>query len=206
MGSGVTQHVSLEVLVQALRRLPGVGVRSAQRMAYHLLQHDRPGALQLARALEQAASSVRHCALCHTFTEDEICPTCLDPRRDRGLLCVVESPADQAAMERTGAYKGLYFVLMGKLSPLDGIGPNEIGLQQLLDRVDAQPEAHMPAVREVILATNFTAEGESTAHVITQALKGRHVQVTRLARGVPIGSELEYVDLGTIAHALVDRR
>ncbi|MEZ5663207.1 MAG: recombination mediator RecR [Burkholderiaceae bacterium] len=198
------QH-SLEVLVQALRRLPGVGVRSAQRMAYHLLQHDRPAALGLARALEQAVSSVRHCALCHTFTEQEICPTCLDPQRDRGQLCVVESPADQAAMERTGAYRGLYFVLMGKLSPLDGIGPRDIGLQQLMDRIDG-PAGDNPAVREVILATNFTAEGEATAHVITQALKGRPVQVTRLARGVPVGSELEYVDLGTIAHALVDRR
>jgi len=202
----MTDQVSLEVLVQALRRLPGVGVRSAQRMAYHLLQHDRPGALQLARALEQAASSVRHCALCHTFTEQEVCPTCLDPRRDRSQLCVVESPADQAAMERTGAYKGLYFVLMGKLSPLDGIGPREIGLHELLERVDGGQEAGATEVREVILATNFTAEGESTAHVITQALKGRGIHVTRLARGVPVGSELEYVDLGTIAHALVDRR
>jgi recombination protein RecR len=203
----MADQVSLEVLVQALRRLPGVGVRSAQRMAYHLLQHDRPGALQLARALEHAASSVRHCTLCHTFTEQAVCPTCLDPRRDRGQLCVVESPADQAAMERTGAYKGLYFVLMGKLSPLDGIGPREIGLQQLLDRLDGAQETGAPAVREVILATNFTAEGETTAHVITQALKGRGgVHVTRLARGVPVGSELEYVDLGTIAHALVDRR
>jgi len=202
----MTDQVSLEVLVQSLRRLPGVGVRSAQRMAYHLLQHDRPGALQLARALEQAASSVRHCALCHTFTEQEICPTCLDPRRDQSQLCVVESPADQAAMERTGAYRGLYFVLMGKLSPLDGIGPREIGLQQLLDRVDGSQASGATGVREVILATNFTAEGEATAHVISQALKGRGIHVTRLARGVPVGSELEYVDLGTIAHALVDRR
>ncbi|TNF55811.1 MAG: recombination protein RecR [Burkholderiales bacterium] len=202
----MTGHASLELLVQALRRLPGVGVRSAQRMAHHLLQHDRPGALQLARALEHAVSTVRHCSLCHTFTEHEICSTCLDPRRDRSLLCVVETPADQAAMERTGAYKGLYFVLMGKLNPLDGIGPREIGLQQLMDRLDGHADADMPEVREVILATNFTAEGEATAHVIVQALKGRGVQVTRLARGVPIGSELEYVDLGTIAHALVDRR
>lgn len=196
---------SLDLLVQALRRLPGVGVKSAQRMAFHLLQHDREGALQLSRALQHAASSVRHCALCHTFTEDEICPTCLDPRRDRSLLCVVESPADQAAMERTGAYRGLYFVLMGKLSPLDGVGPREIGLQKLFDRLDTPTEG-LPAVREVILATNFTAEGETTAHVIAQALKARGMTVTRLARGVPVGSELEYVDLGTIAHALVDRR
>jgi recombination protein RecR len=209
---------ALELLVQALRRLPGVGVKSAQRMAFHLLQHDRPGALQLAHALQHATEQVRHCSLCHTFTEDEVCPTCRDPRRDRSQLCVVETPADQSAMERTGAYKGLYFVLMGKLSPLDGVGPRDIGLQKLFDRIDAWPltqdaqgdEAGEPpaevAVREVILATNFTAEGETTAHVITQALKGRGVQVTRLARGVPVGSELEYVDLGTIAHALVDRR
>jgi recombination protein RecR len=196
---------ALEVLVQALKRLPGVGVKSAQRMAFHLLQHDRAGALQLAQALQHATESVRHCALCHTFTEGEICGTCADPRRDRGLLCVVETPADQAALERTGAYKGLYFVLMGKLSPLDGVGPRDIGLQKLFDRVDAQTDGE-PEVREVILATNFTAEGETTAHVISQGLKQRGIAVTRLARGVPVGSELEYVDLGTIAHALVDRR
>ncbi len=192
---------SLELLIQSLRRLPGVGVKSAQRMAFHLLQHDREGALQLARALEHAAVSMKHCSLCHTFTEDELCPTCRDPRRDHHQLCVVETPADQAAMERTGAYKGLYFVLMGKLSPLDGVGPRDIGLQKLFDRIGTEAN-----LREVILATNFTAEGETTAHVISQALKGRGVQVTRLARGVPVGSELEYVDLGTIAHALVDRR
>ncbi|MBT9466883.1 recombination mediator RecR [Hydrogenophaga sp.] len=199
---------SLEHLVQALRRLPGVGVKSAQRMAFHLLQHDREGALHLARALEHAAASVQHCALCHTFTEEAICHTCQDPRRDRSQLCVVETPADQAAMERTGAYKGLFFVLMGKLSPLDGVGPHDIGLQKLFDRIDAPAQAPtgVSEVREVILATNFTAEGETTAHVIAQALKGRGVHVTRLARGVPVGSELEYVDLGTIAHALVDRR
>ena len=194
---------ALDGLILALRRLPGVGVRTAQRMAVHLMQHDRDGALQLAQALQQAASAVRHCALCHTFTENEVCDTCLDPRRDRGQLCVIETPADQAALERTGAYHGLYFVLMGKLSPLDGVGPRDIGLQKLFDRI-AAPEPD--AVRELILATNFTAEGEATAHVIAQALKGRGVQVTRLARGVPVGSELEYVDLGTIAHALVDRR
>lgn len=192
---------SLELLIQSLRRLPGVGVKSAQRMAFHLLQHDREGAVQLARALEHATASVKHCSLCHTFTEDDLCPTCRDPRRDHSQLCVVETPADQAAMERTGAYKGLYFVLMGKLSPLDGVGPRDIGLEKLFDRIASEAE-----LREVILATNFTAEGETTAHVIAQALKGRSVQVTRLARGVPVGSELEYVDLGTIAHALVDRR
>lgn len=196
-------HSALDSLVHALQRLPGVGVKSASRMAFHLLQHDRDGAQHLAQALQQATAQVRHCALCHTFTEADICPTCLDPRRDTGQLCVVETPADQAALERTGAYRGRYFVLMGKLSPLDGVGPNDIGLKKLFDRVAEPPPNE---VREVILATNFTAEGEATAHVIAQALKVFDIQVTRLARGVPIGSELEYVDLGTIAHALADRR
>lgn len=191
---------SLEALIQALRRLPGVGVKSASRMAFHLLQHDREGAQLLSRALQEAATSVRHCARCHTFSEAEVCPTCLDPARDASKLCVVETPADQLALERTGAYKGFYYVLMGKLSPLDGIGPRDIGLKSLFERVSDG------TVREVILATNFTAEGEATAHVIAEALKARGVACTRLARGVPIGSELEYVDLGTIAHALVDRR
>ena len=191
---------ALDTLIQSLRRLPGVGVRSAQRMAFHLLQHDREGAQVLARALQEAVAQVRHCARCHTFTESGICATCADPRRDASKLCVVETPADQAAMERTAAFKGRYFVLMGKLSPLDGIGPREIGVQQLIER------ATDGVVQEVILATNFTAEGEATAHVIGQALKSRGLNVTRLARGVPAGSELEYVDLGTIAHALVDRR
>lgn len=191
---------SLDALIQALRRLPGVGVKSASRMAVHLMQRDREGAQILSRALQEAAQNVRHCERCHTFTEGQVCATCLDERRDRSKLCVVETPADQMALERTGAYKGLYFVLMGKLSPLDGIGPKDIGLQKLFDR------ACDGIVREVILATNFTAEGEATAHVISEALKARGLQPTRLARGVPIGSELEYVDLGTIAHALVDRR
>jgi recombination protein RecR len=191
---------SLDALIAALRRLPGVGVRSAQRMAFHLLQHDREGAHLLAKALEQAAAQVHHCARCHTFSENEICDICADATRDATRLCVVETPADQMAMERTGAYKGLYFVLMGKISPLDGIGPKEIGIKALLDRVGSGE------VKEVILATNFTAEGEATAHVLHEALKSRGVTVTRLARGVPIGSELEYVDLGTIAHALADRR
>jgi recombination protein RecR len=191
---------ALEVLIQALKRLPGVGVKSAQRMAFHLLQHDRGGAQALSQALAQATQNIQHCALCHTFTEAEVCATCLDERRDASKLCVVETPADQSAVERTGAYKGRYFVLMGKLSPLDGIGPHDIGLKKLFDR------ACDGTVQEVILATNFTAEGEATAHVIAQGLKARGLQITRLARGVPVGSELEYVDLGTIAHALVDRR
>jgi len=191
---------ALEALIQALRRLPGVGVKSASRMAFHLLQHDREGARTLAQALTQAANAVHHCERCHTFTEAPVCMTCLDKRRDTTRLCVVETPADQSAVERTGAYQGLYFVLMGKLSPLDGIGPRDIGLQHLFQR------ACDGVVREVILATNFTAEGEATAHVISEYLRPRGLTITRLARGVPVGSELEYVDLGTIAHALVDRR
>jgi len=191
---------SLDALTEALRRLPGVGVKSAQRMAYHLLQHDREGARRLAQALEHAVATVRHCVRCHTFTEDEVCSTCRDPARERRLLCVVETPADQAAIERSGSYRGLYFVLMGRLSPLDGIGVDDIGLAELLRR------ATDGEVQEVIVATNFTAEGEATAHVLAEALGSRGIRVTRLARGVPIGSELEYVDLGTIAHAFVDRR
>ncbi len=203
---------ALEGLAEALRRLPGVGAKSAARMAFHLLQHDKPGALCIAKAIEHAVNSVKHCEMCNTLTEHTLCATCQNPQRDRSKLCVVETPADQAALERTLAYRGLYFVLMGKLSPLDGIGPNDIGLQRLFDRVvprdaaGAHQDASEREVQEVILATNFTAEGEATAHVIAQALKARGVQVTRLARGVPVGSELEYVDLGTIAHALVDRR
>ncbi|MBK7005941.1 MAG: recombination protein RecR [Burkholderiales bacterium] len=191
---------ALDVLIQSLRRLPGVGVKSAQRMAFHLLQHDRDGAQALSRALQAAVGAVQHCERCHTFTEALVCATCLDTRRDHSKLCVVETPADQSALERTGAYHGLYFVLMGKLSPLDGVGPHDIGLKKLFDR------ALDGTVEEVILATNFTAEGEATAHVIGEALKTRGLRMTRLARGVPAGSELEYVDLGTIAHALVDRR
>lgn len=191
---------ALATLVEALRRLPGVGVKSAQRMAYHLLQHDRDAAMQLSYALDHAVHSIRHCERCHTFTEQPVCITCLDPVRDERTLCVVETPADQAAIERTGSYKGLYFVLMGKLSPLDGIGAHDIGLPQLLERVGDG------LVHELIIATSFTAEGEVTAHVIGEALRPRGVKVTRLARGVPIGSELEYVDLGTIAYAFSDRR
>ena len=191
---------ALDTLIETLRRLPGVGQRSAQRMAFHLLQHDREGAQLLSRALHTAVTSVRHCEQCHTFTEGELCGTCRDPRRDATKLAVVETPADQAALERTGAFRGRYFVLMGKLSPLDGVGPRDIGVHKLIER------ACDGVVQEVILATNFTAEGEATAHVIGQALKSRGLNVTRLARGVPAGSELEYVDLGTIAHALVDRR
>ena len=193
-------EAALEGLIEALRRLPGVGVKSAQRMAYHLLQHDREGGRRLSVALEHALSRMHHCARCHTFTEAELCATCVDVQRDARLLCVVETPADQAALERSGSYRGLYFVLMGRISPLDGVGVAEIGAQQLLDR------AADGIVQEVILATGFTAEGEVTAHALSEALRSRGLKVTRLARGVPAGSDLEHVDLGTIAHALVDRR
>ena len=191
---------ALQELIEALRRLPGVGARSAQRMAFHLLQHDRDGARRIAQALLAADAQVRHCERCHTFTEGSICAICADPQRDARLLAVVETPADQAALERTGSFRGLYFVLMGRLSPLDGIGARDIGVAQLLER------AAEGGIEEVILATSFTAEGEATAHVIAQALGARGIKVTRLARGVPVGSELEYVDLSTIAHALNDRR
>ncbi len=196
----MAQAHALQALLEALKGLPGVGAKSASRMAYHLLQHDRQAATLLAAALTQAVRDVHHCSQCHTFTELEVCETCSDASRDAGQLCVVETPADQSAIERTGTYKGLYFVLMGKLSPLDGVGPKDIGLLKLKERVQ------QGAVREVILATNFTAEGEATAHVISEMLRTHGIRVTRLARGVPAGSELEYVDLGTIAHALVDRR
>ena len=195
----MTEH-ALQELLDALRRLPGIGARSAQRMAFHLLQHDREGARRIAAALLAAYSQVRHCERCHTFTEGSLCPICLDARRDARLLAVVETPADQAALERTGSFRGLYFVLMGRLSPLDGVGVRDIGIAPLLER------ASDPAIEEVIVATSFTAEGEATAQLISQVLSARGVKVTRLARGVPVGSELEYVDLSTIAHALSDRR
>ena len=191
---------SIDALIEALRRLPGVGVKSAQRMAFHLLQHDREGAQRIARSLQSAVANVRHCERCHTFTVAPVCAICLDGSRDARLLCVVETPADQAALERSGSYRGLYFVLMGRISPLDGVGTQDIGAHELIAR------ANDGSTEEVIIATNFTAEGEATAHVLAEALRARGLRVTRLARGVPIGSELEYVDLGTIAHALVDRR
>ena len=191
---------ALGALVEGLRRLPGVGPKSAQRIAFHLLQHDRDGAAELGAALTYAVATIRHCALCNTFTENELCDICSSDRRERALLCVVETPADQLMIEQTLTYRGLYFVLMGRLSPLDGIGPREIHLDRLLRR------ALDGVVKEVILATNFTNEGEATAHTIAELLKGRGPAVTRIARGVPVGGELEYVDVGTIAQAVMDRR
>ena len=191
---------SLDELIDALRALPGVGPKSAQRMAYHLLQRDQRGAGRLARALGHALDVLCHCERCNTFTETAICQRCANPQRDSSLLCVVEMPADLAMMEQTHAYNGLYYVLMGRLSPLDGIGPRELKLEKLLAR------AADSAVREVILATNFTNEGEATAHMIAELLAARGVKVSRLSRGVPVGGELEHTDTGTIAQALVERR
>ncbi|UCE30251.1 MAG: recombination protein RecR, partial [Burkholderiales bacterium] len=170
------------------------------RFAYHLLQHDRDGAERLGHALLQAVEGIRHCARCNTFTEAELCETCASQRRDPSLLCVVETPADRLVVEQTLAYEGLYFVLMGRLSPLDGIGPRQIAFERLLER------AGDGVVREVILASSFTQEGEATAHTLGEMLRARGLEVTRPARGVPIGSELEYVDASTIAQALRDRR
>ncbi|HJU24053.1 MAG TPA: recombination mediator RecR [Casimicrobiaceae bacterium] len=191
---------SLDELAQALRCLPGVGPKAAQRMALHLLQHDRDGANRLARALVDATRAIRHCERCNTFTEDMLCALCQSTKRDASELCVVETPADLLMIEQTQAYSGLYFVLMGRLSPLDGIGPKEIRLERLLER------ATDGVVREVILATNFTNEGEATAHYVGELLAARDLRVTRLARGVPVGGELEYVDAGTLAQALRERR
>lgn len=190
----------LEALIEALRCLPGVGPKSAQRMAYHLLQRDRNGALRLGEAVLHALQAVRHCQRCNTFAESDICERCLSPKRDQSVLCVVETPVDMNVMEQTHAYQGLYYVLMGRLSPLDGIGPRELGLDRVLSR------ALDGLVEEVILATNYTNEGEATAHYLTAMLQAKGIRVTRIARGVPVGGELEYVDSGTLAQALRERR
>ena len=191
---------SLDELVEALRCLPGVGPKSAQRMAYHLLQRDPRGAERLAASIARALSTLRRCARCNTFTEDEVCERCASPRRDASLLCVVEMPVDLNSMEQTHAYGGLYYVLMGHLSPLDGIGPREMGFDRLLARaLDGQ-------VKEVILATNFTNEGEATAHYLAEMLRSRGLKVSRIARGLPVGGELEYSDVATVAQAFVERR
>jgi recombination protein RecR len=191
---------ALEELVEALRCIPGIGPKSAQRAAYHLLQYDKAGAARLAESLSRALKSVRRCAKCNTFAEEELCSLCASSRRDGSQLCVVETPGDLLMMEQTLAYRGLYFVLMGRLSPLDGIGPREIGLDVMQRRLAGGE------VKEVIVATNFTNEGEATAHYIGEMLKGRDLRVTRIARGVPVGGELEYVDTGTLAQAVAERR
>ena len=191
---------SLDALIQALRCLPGVGPKSAQRMAYHLLQRDQQGASRLADAMKSAIERVRHCAMCNTFTESEICEICSSQKRDKSLLCVVETPGDLLMMEQTQSFRGLYFVLMGRLSPLDGIGPREIHLDRLQRRFADG------IVKEVILATNFTVEGEATAHFIGEMVGEFGLKVTRIARGLPVGGELEHVDSGTLAQALIERR
>ena len=191
---------ALEALIQALRCLPGVGPKSAQRMAYHLLQRDQDGARRLADSVRKAIDQVRHCNMCNTFTEAEICEICLSGKRDKALLCVVETPGDLLMMEQTQTYRGLYFVLMGRLSPLDGIGPKDIHLDSLIKR------ASDGIVKEVILATNFTVEGEATAHYISELLGEQGLKVSRIARGLPVGGELEYVDAGTLAQAFIERR
>ena len=191
---------ALEELIQALRCLPGVGPKSAQRMAYHLLQRDRQGAGRLAAALSGSVERIRHCARCNTFTEAEVCTLCASQRRDASLLCVVETPGDLLMMEQSQSYSGLYFVLMGRLSPLDGIGPREIHLDRLVKR------ATDGLVAEVILATNFTVEGEATAHYIAELIQGPNLKVSRIARGLPVGGELEHVDSGTLAQAVLERR
>lgn len=191
---------TLEALIDALRVLPGVGPKSAARMAYHLMQRDRLGAQRLAACLTTALDKLHHCERCNNFSETPVCELCANPRRDARLLCVVEMPVDLNRMEETQAYKGLYFVLMGRLSPLDGIGPKEIGLECLLQR------AQDGITEEVVLATNYTAEGEATAHYVSELLKARGLKVSRIARGIPAGGELEYVDAMTIAQAFTDRR
>lgn len=190
----------LEALIEALRCLPGIGPKSAQRLAYHLLQRDRAGAQRLGEAVLHALQAIRHCQRCNTFTEGELCERCASPRRDPSLLCVVETPVDMNMMEQTLSYQGLYYVLMGRISPLDGIGARELGLERLLAR------ALDGVVKEVILATNYTNEGEATAHYIAAMLRPKGIGVTRIARGVPVGGELEYVDPGTLAQALRERK
>lgn len=190
---------SLEDLISALRCLPGVGPKSAQRMAYHLLQRDRQGALHLANSLSYAVESVKHCSKCNNFSEEDVCPLCSSSRRETNLLCVVEMPSDMLMMEQAQCYRGMYFVLMGRLSPLDGVGARELPLERLLRRAQELS-------CEVILATNFTVEGEATAHYLATLLRANGIKVSRIARGLPVGGELEHVDSGTLAQAVLERR
>lgn len=200
MDAQLPEPAPIKVLIEALRRLPGVGVRTARRMAYHLLQHDQSGARFLEQALAAALADLRHCSKCNNFSEQPVCSLCSNPERDARLLCVVETVADLHMIESSHGYHGLYYVLMGRLAPLEGVGPEQLRFARLLDR------ACDGSVSEVILATNFTAEGETTAHHLSELLRSRGLAVSRLARGVPAGSELEYVDAGTIAWALMERR
>ena len=189
----------LEQLIEALRVLPGVGQKSAQRMAYHLLERERGGGEKLAGVMLEAMANIGHCARCRDFSEADVCPTCANASRDQAELCVVENPADRLAIEQATGYRGLYFILQGRLSPLDGIGPAELGLDQLVARL-AEGE-----VNELIIATNPTVEGEATAHYLAQLARQASVRPSRLAHGVPLGGELEYVDRGTLSHAFGSR-
>ncbi len=191
---------ALEQLIDALRCLPGVGPKSALRMAYYLLQRDRKGANTLALSMQNALQALGHCTLCNNFSETPICPLCASEKREATQLCVVEMPTDLMMMEQTQSYSGMYFVLMGRLSPLDGIGPKEINLDKLIKRTQDG------VVKEVILATNYTVEGEATAHYISELLKARGMTVSRIARGLPMGGEIEYVDSGTLSMALLGRK
>lgn len=190
----------IDQLIEALRCLPGVGAKSAQRMAYHLLERDRQGASRLSEKLQEAVERVGHCQRCRTFTEHSLCAICNSATRDAGLLCIVETPADVKAVEQAAEYRGMYFVLMGHLSPLDGIGPQDIGLDLLAQRLDED------GIHEVILATSTTVEGEATAHYIAEMVTQRDIRVTRIAHGVPIGGELEFVNGTTLSHAFAGRR
>lgn len=189
----------LEQLIEALRCLPGVGPKTAQRMAMQLLTRGRNNGHRLAKTLVDAMENIRHCSQCRIFSEHEVCEICASQHRDHTTLCIVENAIDVSALEQTSIYRGKYFVLLGRLSPLDGIGPDEIGIPQLKSRLDAND------IKEVILATNPTVEGEATAHYIAELAKPYQIKVTRIAHGVPIGSELEYIDASTLAHALADR-
>jgi recombination protein RecR len=191
---------TLNRLIEALRCLPGVGPKSAQRMAFHLLERDRDGAREIAASVGQAIEKLGHCRRCRMFAEGELCPVCTSAIRDRSLLCVVESPADVVAIEQSGSFRGCYFVLMGHLSPLDGVGPAEIGIEAF-EKLLGEGE-----LREVILATNPTVEGEATAHFLAEIVMRRAIRASRIAHGVPVGGELEYVDGGTLAHALAGRQ
>lgn len=194
------ESTAIARLIQGLRRLPGVGPKSARRMAYFLLERDREGAREIAAALEHAVARVRHCSRCNNFCEDELCEICRSPKRDKSLLCVVESPSDLQSLEQSAVYNGTYFILMGHLSPLDGIGPEELHMDRLEKRLDEGE------VKEVILATNLTVEGEATAHYIGERVRARHIKATRIAYGVPVGGELEYIDRNTLTRAFTGRQ
>lgn len=190
----------IDELINALRCLPGVGNKSAQRMTMHLLERNREGGFRLAKALQEALQNVGHCSRCRTFTEAQTCSVCNNPKRNQSLLCIVETPADMLAIEQAGGYNGLYYVLMGHLSPIDGINPEDLGIDQLMERLHQEP------IKEMIIATNTTVEGEATAYYLMEKSRALNIEMSRIAHGVPIGGELEYVDGGTLAQALSGRR